>query len=142
MQNHYYWRKCEAPLIVLQPAQNAGWKMETYYTENIYNYKFKKRFQRFAILFFIPCISTSVGYSTDGGQLFYPAIWPAPFCHEGSTSKQPRQGAQECGESASGSLYQYFKGCDLAFKPDTDETLGLVPVSVNFRVSVSVPVSV
>ena len=25
---------------------------------------------------------------------------------------------------------------------DTDETLGLVPVSVNFRVSVSVPVSV
>ena len=29
---------------------------------------------------------------------FSPAIWPAPFCHKGSTSKQPRQVAQECGK--------------------------------------------
>ena len=44
----------------------------------------------------VPSTDTSVGNWTDGGQLFYPAIWPAPFCHKGSTSKQPRQGAQEC----------------------------------------------
>ena len=37
-----------------------------------------------------------MGNWTDGGQLFYPAIWPAPFCQKGSTSKQPRQGAHEC----------------------------------------------
>ena len=37
-----------------------------------------------------------MGNSTDGQQLFYPAVWPAPFCHKGSTSKQPRQGAHEC----------------------------------------------
>ena len=44
----------------------------------------------------LPSADASVGNWTDGGQLFYPAIWPAPFCHKGSTSKQPRQGAQEC----------------------------------------------
>ena len=44
----------------------------------------------------VPSTDTSVGNWTDGGQLFYPAIWPAPFCQNGSTSKQPRQGAQEC----------------------------------------------
>ena len=44
----------------------------------------------------IPWSSTSVGNFADGGPLFYPAIWPAPFCHEGSTSKQPGQVAQEC----------------------------------------------
>ena len=27
---------------------------------------------------------------------FTPAFWRAPFCHKGSTSKQPRQVAQEC----------------------------------------------
>ena len=43
-----------------------------------------------------PSTDTSVGSWTDGGQLFYPAIWPAPFCQKGSTSKQPRQGAHEC----------------------------------------------
>ena len=46
----------------------------------------------------IPSTDTSVGNWTDGGQLFSPAIWPAPFCHKGSTSKQPRQVAQECGK--------------------------------------------
>ena len=35
-----------------------------------------------------------------------------------------------------------FKLRIITYIPDTDETPGLVPVSVNFRVSVSVPVSV
>ena len=58
----------------------------------------------------VPYISTSVG-----------------------TSKQPRLAAQECGK---GSLYQYFKGCSLAFKrpgSGTEWSLGVIlPVNIFF----------
>ena len=41
------------------------------------------------ILYYIPNIE--IFTITD----FYPAVWPALFCHKGITSKQPRQAAQE-----------------------------------------------
>ena len=57
-----------------------------------------------------------MGNSTDGGQLFYPAIWPAPFCHKGSTSKQPRQAAQECGKVPWAAFANIFKAVPAALK--------------------------
>ena len=41
-----------------------------------------------------------------------------------------------------GKFYHLWGGPQEVNEADTDETPGLVPVSVNFRVSVSVPVSV
>ena len=44
----------------------------------------------------IPSNTTFVGKVTDGGQLFFPAVWPAKSATKAATSVQPRQVAQEC----------------------------------------------
>ena len=58
----------------------------------------------------VPSNSTFVHKFTDGGQIFFPAVWPAKSATKAATSVQPRQDVQECVNVSWTPFRNVFKG--------------------------------